>query len=81
MKGVFCVRQDPILFGGSVRENLDPFEQHLEEQLWDALTQAQMADKVRLLPEGLDAPCGLGGEGTTRTIEMRLNSGWKSAVI
>lgn len=66
------VRQDPILFDGSVRENLDPFEQHLEEQLWHALSQAQMAEKVRQLPEGLDAQCGVGGEGKAHRNVKRL---------
>ena len=52
-----------MLFGGSVRENLDPFEEHTEDVLWHALDQAQMSVKIHELPDALDAPCGLGGEG------------------
>ena len=31
--------QDPVLFSGSVRYNLDPFEQYQDQQLWDVLDQ------------------------------------------
>ena len=62
-RSIAILPQDPVLFGGSVRENLDPFEEHAEDALWSALEQAQMSEKIRALPEALDAPCGLGGEG------------------
>ena len=32
--------QDPVLFSGTVRYNLDPFDEHKDYQLWDALEQA-----------------------------------------
>ena len=31
--------QDPVLFTGSVRKNLDPFSQHGDVQLWAALEE------------------------------------------
>jgi ABC-type multidrug transport system fused ATPase/permease subunit len=31
------IPQDPILFSGSVRINLDPLRQHSDDQLWSAL--------------------------------------------
>ena len=31
------VPQDPVLFKGSIRSNLDPFDQYEEEDLWAAL--------------------------------------------
>jgi len=38
--------QEPTLFRGSVRFNLDPFNQHTEDELWAALTSAHLADFV-----------------------------------
>ncbi|GAA6061216.1 hypothetical protein JCM10212_001537 [Sporobolomyces blumeae] len=37
------VAQDSALFAGSLRFNLDPFEQHPDSALWDVLRRVQMA--------------------------------------
>ena len=44
------VPQDPILFKGSIRSNLDPFSQYDEECLWRALRRVHMADAVSAMP-------------------------------
>ena len=31
--------QDPVLFSGTVRYNLDPFDEHQDYQLWDVLDE------------------------------------------
>ena len=31
--------QDPVLFSGTVRYNLDPFDEHENYQLWDVLEE------------------------------------------
>ena len=31
------IPQDPVLFRGSIRKNLDPFNEHSDDKLWDAL--------------------------------------------
>ena len=33
--------QDPVLFSGSVRRNLDPFSQHTDQALWQALKEVR----------------------------------------
>lgn len=38
------IPQDPTLFRGSIRSNLDPFNEHTDLELWDALRQAHLVD-------------------------------------
>ena len=52
---VTCIPQDPILFSGNVRDNLDPFKQHSDEKLWFAL------DAVQLKPAVAEHGVGLRG--------------------
>ena len=39
------IPQDPTLFGGTVRSNLDPFNTHTDLELWSALRQAHLIDQ------------------------------------
>ncbi|XP_020490124.2 ATP-binding cassette sub-family C member 4-like isoform X2 [Labrus bergylta] len=48
------IPQDPVLFTGSVRKNLDPFRQHTDEDLWNALQEVQMKAVVEDLPNKLE---------------------------
>lgn len=48
------IPQDPVLFTGSVRKNLDPFNQHTDEQLWNALQEVQLKSVVEELPAKLE---------------------------
>ena len=45
------VPQDPLLFRGSIRSNLDPFEKEDDAVLWSALEKVHMDDAVRALPD------------------------------
>lgn len=38
------IPQDPTLFRGTVRSNLDPFNEHSDLELWSALRQAHLID-------------------------------------
>ncbi|CAO3565922.1 unnamed protein product [Mortierella alpina] len=56
------IPQDPTLFAGTVRSNLDPFQEAMDAELWAALDQAHLKDAIRHLPGGLSAEVAQGGE-------------------
>uniref|UniRef100_A0A670ZSU4 ABC-type glutathione-S-conjugate transporter n=1 Tax=Pseudonaja textilis TaxID=8673 RepID=A0A670ZSU4_PSETE len=56
------IPQDPILFSGSLRMNLDPFDQYSDEDIWHTLELAHLKSYVQALPEGLSSPVSEGGE-------------------
>ncbi len=58
---VATVLQHPALFNDSVRMNLSLGRECSDEQLWQALAVAQLADTVRELPNGLDTIVGRQG--------------------
>uniref|UniRef100_A0A673Z574 ATP-binding cassette, sub-family C (CFTR/MRP), member 8 n=1 Tax=Salmo trutta TaxID=8032 RepID=A0A673Z574_SALTR len=56
------ILQDPILFSGTIRFNLDPERKATDDMLWEALDIAQLQPVVKTLPGGLDATVTEGGE-------------------
>ncbi|KAL3109879.1 hypothetical protein niasHT_019910 [Heterodera trifolii] len=40
------IPQDPVLFCGSLRSNIDPFDQYSDSDLWAALEKAQLKDTI-----------------------------------
>ncbi|KAI8983684.1 multi drug resistance-associated protein MRP [Pilobolus umbonatus] len=56
------IPQDPVLFAGTVRENLDPFGAHDDAQLWSALKNSHLYDHVSSLDGKLNAVVIEGGE-------------------
>ena len=56
-----CLVQDPVLFSGSMRSNMDPWERHTDSQLWQVLRQVQLSGAVRKLG-GLDARMAEAGD-------------------
>ena len=43
---ISMVPQDPVLFRGTVRRNLDPFDLSTDEEVWDAVTKVNMKDRI-----------------------------------
>lgn len=42
------IPQDPVLFAGSIRKNLDPFNAYDDTKLWDALRRTGLIEEARL---------------------------------
>ncbi|ODM97614.1 Multidrug resistance-associated protein 1, partial [Orchesella cincta] len=59
---ITIIPQDPVLFSGSLRINLDPFELERDERLWHTLKLAHLKNFVKGLPGGLDYEVAEGGE-------------------
>ncbi|KAL6986366.1 Multidrug resistance-associated protein 7 [Sarracenia purpurea var. burkii] len=49
------IPQDPTLFSGSVRYNLDPLSEHTDDEIWKVLEKCQLRDFVQKKAEGLDS--------------------------
>uniref|UniRef100_A0A7S1IAP7 ATP-dependent transporter ycf16 n=1 Tax=Eutreptiella gymnastica TaxID=73025 RepID=A0A7S1IAP7_9EUGL len=60
-RAISIIPQDPILFSGTVRYNLDPAGEYTDAQIWAALSQSNFQDRVRQLPLQLDTDVGEGG--------------------
>nr|CAB3219626.1 multidrug resistance-associated protein 1-like [Phallusia mammillata] len=56
------IPQDPVLFSGSLRMNLDPFDAYSDEQLWSALEHSHLKNFVESLPSKLEHEVSEGGE-------------------
>ncbi|XP_073264843.1 ABC transporter C family member 12-like isoform X3 [Populus alba] len=61
-KTLSIIPQSPVLFSGTVRFNLDPFSEHNDADLWEALERAHLKDAIRNNSFGLDAEVFEGGE-------------------
>ncbi|XP_036296981.1 ATP-binding cassette sub-family C member 12 [Pipistrellus kuhlii] len=57
-----AIPQDPVLFVGTVRSNLDPFQSHTDEMLWQVLERTFMRDTIMRLPDRLQAEVTENGE-------------------
>jgi ATP-binding cassette subfamily C (CFTR/MRP) protein 4 len=55
------IPQDPILFGGTIRKNLDPFGEHSDAQLWDALEAVHLRQLFARHSQGLEYQISEGG--------------------
>jgi len=50
---IAIIPQEPVLFVGTMRSNLDPYTRRTDEEIWAALDKVHLADKIRAMPLGL----------------------------
>ncbi|KAG8760180.1 hypothetical protein FRC11_000794 [Ceratobasidium sp. 423] len=60
-QAISIVPQEPQLFEGTIRENIDPASEYDDGRIWNALEQVHLKDVVNALPSALDAAVKEGG--------------------
>lgn len=60
-KKISIIPQEPIMFSGTLRKNLDPFEEHDDDTLWKALGLVELKSTVSEMPGGLQSLVSEGG--------------------
>ncbi|XP_072399246.1 probable multidrug resistance-associated protein lethal(2)03659 [Diabrotica undecimpunctata] len=58
---ISIIPQEPVLFSGTLRKNLDPFDEYSDEVLWNALEEVELKHAVDELPSALDSKMAEGG--------------------
>uniref|UniRef100_A0AAA9SMB4 ATP binding cassette subfamily C member 4 n=1 Tax=Bos taurus TaxID=9913 RepID=A0AAA9SMB4_BOVIN len=53
-KKMSIILQEPVLFTGTMRKNLDPFNEHTDKELWNALEEVQLKETIEGLPGKMD---------------------------
>lgn len=64
------VPQDPVLFNGTIRSNLDPTGSYSDSQLWDALHRVHMGSAFESMDESLDSD----GQGLDLIVQEKGNN-------
>ena len=49
-RAMAVITQNPVLFTGTLRMNLDPFEEHEDKEIWNALKDASLGAMAKNLP-------------------------------
>lgn len=58
---ISIIPQEPVLFSGTMRYNLDPFEEYSDDKLWSALEEVKLKELIMELPHGLQSRIYEGG--------------------
>jgi ABC-type multidrug transport system fused ATPase/permease subunit len=55
-KRLAIIPQEPVLFKGTIRSNLDPFDQYSDKELWEAIKYCDLKDDIESMPMKLETP-------------------------
>jgi ABC-type multidrug transport system fused ATPase/permease subunit len=53
-KRIAVIPQDPVLFSGTLRTNLDPFDEYTDAELWEVLERSNLKSVVVANPKQLE---------------------------
>jgi ABC-type multidrug transport system fused ATPase/permease subunit len=70
------IAQTPVLFSGTVRENLDPFSEYSDDAIWSALGEVAMRETIAGLydSDGLSSNSGKGNNNGSSNSRLGLGS-------
>lgn len=71
---IAIIPQDALLFSGTLRSNLDPFEQHDDARLWDALKRSYLVDDMKPVSLELSTEDAGGSGAQTPVKRLTLDS-------
>lgn len=60
------IPQNPVLFSGTIRSNMDPFNQYSDEEIWAALGGCGMKSTIEEMPALLQAPVAEYGDNLSQ---------------
>jgi ABC-type multidrug transport system fused ATPase/permease subunit len=60
------IPQSPVLFSGTIRSNMDPFNNYTDDQVWEALSKCRMKDAVDAMTDGLQSKVAEYGENLSQ---------------
>ncbi|ORX79967.1 P-loop containing nucleoside triphosphate hydrolase protein [Anaeromyces robustus] len=61
-KGISIIPQEPILFSGTIRFNMDPFNEHSDSEIWYALENSGLKPLIMDMDKGLESEVRTNGE-------------------
>lgn len=61
-RAISIIPQEPILFNGTVRRNLDPFDEYSDQDIWSALECVQLKQVISQLDNGLNGTVSEGAQ-------------------
>lgn len=63
---IAIIPQEPVMFVGTIRSNLDPFNKSSDEEIWKALDAVFLGEKLRQSPSKLDTAVTENGKSVSQ---------------